>query len=213
MIRSEQRADAYDDDYASRPLLTYDLQVLQRGFAEPGRFLDLGCGTGRALIALGRRGFEVTGIDLSPRMLQIARRKTAEAGVMPAALGQGAAQGRVEPGVGLDRPRVVQARRIRGGQGGDRHHPQTPRRRQQGARKRPRAAGRGRRAGHRFTAAIARTVAHRRGTASRPQAEVQRRTGGGRGMVSVLGGWPAMAGSRPSAGAWSRNSVTMPPSN
>jgi hypothetical protein len=27
-----------------------------------------------------------------------------------------------------------------------------------------------------------------------------------------LRGWPAMAGSRPSAGAWSRNSVTMPPS-
>ena len=89
MVKSEQRADAYDDDYASHPLLTYDLQVLQRWFAEPGRFLDLGCGTGRALIALGRRGFEVTGIDLSPRMLEIARRKTAEAGVMPAALVEG----------------------------------------------------------------------------------------------------------------------------
>ena len=51
-------------------------------FAPPRRFphlLDLGCGVGRVAAALQRRGFSVTGVDISPTALRSARR------VVPAA--------------------------------------------------------------------------------------------------------------------------------
>jgi 2-polyprenyl-3-methyl-5-hydroxy-6-metoxy-1,4-benzoquinol methylase len=37
------------------------------------RVLEYGCGPGRLLVALARRGFEVTGVDVSPAMLEVAR--------------------------------------------------------------------------------------------------------------------------------------------
>lgn len=43
--------------------------------------LDVGCGTGRHAIELARRGYAVTGIDLSENMLQKAREKAAKANV------------------------------------------------------------------------------------------------------------------------------------
>lgn len=39
------------------------------------RLLDVGCGTGRHSLALGREGYAVTGVDLSEELLQQARRK------------------------------------------------------------------------------------------------------------------------------------------
>jgi SAM-dependent methyltransferase len=41
----------------------------------PKSVLDAGCGTGRVARELARRGLEVTGVDLDPRMLDVARRK------------------------------------------------------------------------------------------------------------------------------------------
>lgn len=38
--------------------------------------LDLGCGTGNVALRLARRGLEVTGVDLSPAMLDRGRRKS-----------------------------------------------------------------------------------------------------------------------------------------
>lgn len=38
--------------------------------------LDLGCGTGNVALRLARRGLRVTGVDLSPALLDMARRKT-----------------------------------------------------------------------------------------------------------------------------------------
>jgi SAM-dependent methyltransferase len=42
------------------------------------RVLDLGTGTGRAAIALARRGARVTGVDASSEMLNVARHRSAE---------------------------------------------------------------------------------------------------------------------------------------
>ena len=39
----------------------------------PELVLDLGCGTGRMTLELARRGYDMTGIDYSPEMLDIAR--------------------------------------------------------------------------------------------------------------------------------------------
>ena len=43
-----------------------------------GRVLELACGTGRITIPLARAGVDVVGVDLSPSMLAIARKKVAE---------------------------------------------------------------------------------------------------------------------------------------
>jgi 2-polyprenyl-3-methyl-5-hydroxy-6-metoxy-1,4-benzoquinol methylase len=43
--------------------------------------LDIGCGTGRHSIELARRGYTVTGIDLSESQLSLAKEKAAAAGV------------------------------------------------------------------------------------------------------------------------------------
>ena len=42
---------------------------------EPSSVLDAGCGTGRVAVELDRRGLDVVGLDLDPRMLAEARRK------------------------------------------------------------------------------------------------------------------------------------------
>jgi SAM-dependent methyltransferase len=45
------------------------------------KILDIGCGTGRHAIELTRRGYSVTGVDLSEDQLQRARKKAAAAGL------------------------------------------------------------------------------------------------------------------------------------
>jgi SAM-dependent methyltransferase len=46
-----------------------------------GEVLEPGCGSGRMLEALARRGLRVTGIDNSPQMLRLARERLAAAGL------------------------------------------------------------------------------------------------------------------------------------
>jgi SAM-dependent methyltransferase len=49
---------------------------------EPGAsVLDVGCGTGRHSIELARRGYKVTGVDISPGMLKEAARRAEQTGV------------------------------------------------------------------------------------------------------------------------------------
>jgi|1186.fasta_scaffold50666_2 SAM-dependent methyltransferase len=46
-----------------------------------GRILDIGCGTGELGLALAARGHSVTGLDLAPSAVAMARRKAAERGL------------------------------------------------------------------------------------------------------------------------------------
>ncbi len=62
----------------------FDADVdLYRGYAEivGSPILELGCGTGRLLIPLATAGFDVTGIDSSNEMLELARTRVAQAGL------------------------------------------------------------------------------------------------------------------------------------
>jgi SAM-dependent methyltransferase len=61
------------DAAATRQRMARVLAALPKG---PARVLDLGVGTGRELPALLDAGLEVTGLDLSPKMLAICARRT-----------------------------------------------------------------------------------------------------------------------------------------
>jgi SAM-dependent methyltransferase len=54
----------------------YLLRAAKAGLLKPGDALDLGCGTGRHATAdLAHAGFRVTGLDVSPRSIDVARRE------------------------------------------------------------------------------------------------------------------------------------------
>ncbi len=56
--------------------------VLEELRLPPGsRILDVGCGTGRHAVELARRGYQVTGVDISSGMLAEAEKAAREAGV------------------------------------------------------------------------------------------------------------------------------------
>lgn len=78
-------AGAVDDEYGEIADL-YDYVVPYRERADVAFFVDaavvaggpvleVGCGTGRILIPTARAGVDVTGVDLSPRMLGVCRRR------------------------------------------------------------------------------------------------------------------------------------------
>ncbi len=74
-VRNLEIAYEYDRYFASNELFKYDSEVLDQWFDTPGQLIDFGCGTGRHVVQFVRRGFEVTGIDLSEHMLAITREK------------------------------------------------------------------------------------------------------------------------------------------
>lgn len=49
-----------------------------RNMPADGKILDIGCGTGRVAIHLGKQGYTVTGFDISAKMLARALQKSAE---------------------------------------------------------------------------------------------------------------------------------------
>lgn len=65
-------------DYVAHQQLPDDIDFwLEYAGRAKGPALELGCGTGRVLIPLARAGVEVTGLDISPLMLDACRRKLA----------------------------------------------------------------------------------------------------------------------------------------
>jgi SAM-dependent methyltransferase len=50
-------------------------------FTQPGRALDLGCGTGTSSIYLAQHGWQVTGVDFSPKAIELAHDKARRAGI------------------------------------------------------------------------------------------------------------------------------------
>ena len=49
-----------------------------RGWPARGRALDIGCGTGASSVHMARLGFEVVGVDLAPRAVELAEARLAE---------------------------------------------------------------------------------------------------------------------------------------
>ncbi len=71
----------YDESLAGSSLFAVDLPFVERHCPVTGRAIDLGCGTGRLLVALAKRGTTALGVDLSASMLAAARDKATRAGV------------------------------------------------------------------------------------------------------------------------------------
>jgi 2-polyprenyl-3-methyl-5-hydroxy-6-metoxy-1,4-benzoquinol methylase len=81
----------YDSFEEFRDPLTYDLEVgdynedrpvIEQWARSPGGpLLDLACGTGRMAIHLAQQGYQVTGVDIVPEMIALARQKAASQAV------------------------------------------------------------------------------------------------------------------------------------
>ena len=57
------------------------VDALARVVEPPGPVADLGCGPGPLTIALARRGYDVVGVDGSPKMIEVARARAVQEGV------------------------------------------------------------------------------------------------------------------------------------
>jgi 2-polyprenyl-3-methyl-5-hydroxy-6-metoxy-1,4-benzoquinol methylase len=67
-------ADNYDrESFTSGTSVEVDFIEKEINFNKGARILDIGCGTGRHSLELARRGYKVTGIDLSGSMISKAR--------------------------------------------------------------------------------------------------------------------------------------------
>src|SRR4051812_12422615 len=65
------------DEPEHRDLVDRTADEFYRFVEPPGPVADLGCGPGAHARALARRGYEVTGLDVSPRMVDVARARAA----------------------------------------------------------------------------------------------------------------------------------------
>jgi 2-polyprenyl-3-methyl-5-hydroxy-6-metoxy-1,4-benzoquinol methylase len=66
--------EKYDNEsFTSGTIGEVDFIESEAGFDKNRKILDIGCGTGRHSIELARRGYKVTGIDLSESMINKAR--------------------------------------------------------------------------------------------------------------------------------------------
>jgi SAM-dependent methyltransferase len=71
----------YDEYLAERTPVEIDQLEALLALRPPRRILDLPCGQGRHAIELARRGYDVTGADLSPYLLRVAEERGRASGV------------------------------------------------------------------------------------------------------------------------------------
>jgi len=83
--------------YVTNTVAEIDFVLEETGIAPGSRVLDMGCGTGRHSVELARRGYRVTGVDLSAGMLAEAKKAADEAGVEIEFIQCNAAEYRSEP--------------------------------------------------------------------------------------------------------------------
>ena len=71
----DERYLAFYEELLDRTVAADDAEFVEQALALPAAssVLDLGCGFGRHAICMALRGYRVTGLDLSPSMLAIAR--------------------------------------------------------------------------------------------------------------------------------------------
>ena len=70
----DHHADKYmDEPFVKDTIAEVDFLIEQLQLTHSHRILDMGCGTGRHALELGRRGYQVVGVDLSDGMLSQAR--------------------------------------------------------------------------------------------------------------------------------------------
>lgn len=82
----EEFFELYSSNYENEEFTkgtTGEVDFLEKeaGFDKSKTILDIGCGTGRHSIEISRRGYRVTGIDLSKQMLEKAAQNSKKAGV------------------------------------------------------------------------------------------------------------------------------------
>jgi len=67
--------------FVTNTLAEVDFIIAELALRPGSRILDMGCGTGRHSVELARRGYRMTGVDLSRGMLEQAKMAAAKAGV------------------------------------------------------------------------------------------------------------------------------------
>ncbi len=80
----EDLAFIYDQAIDWEQRLAREIPFLTKVIEEKpnARILDLACGSGRHAVALASQGYEVTGLDLSPQMIEAAKHHAEEKGVV-----------------------------------------------------------------------------------------------------------------------------------
>ena len=75
----ENYAKGYDsENYVQGTVGEVDFIEEELGFDKSKNILDIGCGTGRHAIELARRGYKVTGVDLSKAQLERAKERAVQ---------------------------------------------------------------------------------------------------------------------------------------
>ncbi|NQV15730.1 class I SAM-dependent methyltransferase [bacterium] len=83
-IQPYQRLAAYYDqlmDYIDYDIWVADIEELTKSFKSDSKWLDISCGTGSMALRLARLGRNMTAVDLSPHMIDIAAAKAKSDGV------------------------------------------------------------------------------------------------------------------------------------
>ena len=83
-LQFDEIAFLYDELMAGVPYrqwIEYLDRIMQKYDCVPRMILDLCCGTGSVSVRLAEEGYQVSGVDISPEMIQIARQKAEESGI------------------------------------------------------------------------------------------------------------------------------------